>query len=105
MLTEERVVELKQRHGERLVALEEPIQMVFKAPLRRVWAEFQDAISKDKGTREGAYRRMVLACRVYPDTEADVAAVFDNYPGLPTRIGDKLGELVGIGDDIEIKKL
>jgi hypothetical protein len=105
MLTEERVLELKQKHGDRLIAIEEPTPMVFKAPLRRVWAEFQDAISKDKGTREGAYRRMVLACRVYPDTEADVASVFDDYPALPTKIGDKLGELVGIGDEIEIKKL
>lgn len=105
MLTKEIVAELKAKHGDRLVGCTDPLPMVFKAPLRRVWAEFQDAISKDRGTRESAYRRMVLACRVYPETAEEVEAVFNDYPALPTKIGDKLGELVGIGDEIEVKKL
>lgn len=105
VLTDELVQELKHKHGDRLVGLEFPAPMIFKAPPRRIWAEFQDSISKDKGTRELAYRKMVLACRVYPDTEQAVTRVFDDYPALPTKIGDQLGELVGIGDEIEIKKL
>ena len=106
MLTEEQVLDLKAKHGDRLIAVEFPTEMVFKAPPRRIWAEFQDAISKDnKGTREHAYRRLVLQCCVHPERQADAESVFNDYPALPTKIGDQLGELVGIGDEIEVKKL
>lgn len=104
MLTDEQVVELKQKHGDRLMALEQPVEMVFKAPPRSVWAEFQESISRDKGTREGAYRRLCLKCAVHPQM-SDIERVFDEYPGLPTKVGDRLAELVGIGDDFEVKKL
>jgi hypothetical protein len=110
-LTQDKVTELKQRHGERLVGVEAPVEMVFKKPIRSVWADFQDAVSKDKGTREMAYRRLCLACLVFPELDGgqpaidDVKSIFDEYPALPTKIGDKLGDLVGLGDDVELKKL
>lgn len=104
MLTAEKIHEFKRDHGDRLMAIEHPAEMVFKSPEREVWADFQDAVSKDKGTRELAYRRLCLACCVHPAIDQAVQ-VFDAYPALPTRIGDKLSHLVGLGDDFEVKKL
>ena len=103
-LTEEQIAQLKRDHGDHLIAVSKPMEMVFKKPPRQVWADFQDSISKGKGTREAAYRRLCLACAVHP-AQSDVAGVFDDMPALPTKVGEELANLVGLGDDFEVKKL
>lgn len=103
-LTKDDVEKLKQNHGDELIALDKPMDMVFKKPSREIWADFQDAVAKDKGSREGAYRRLSIACCVHPSQD-DAVTVFDKYPGLPTKIGDALGKLVGLGEEFDVKKL
>lgn len=103
-LSKEDIEQLKRDHGDRLMAVSNPIDMVFKAPPREVWADFQDGIAKDKGTRESVYRRLAVACCVYP-AQDDALRIFDVYPALATKVGDALGTLVGLGGDFDVKKL
>lgn len=103
-LSEEQITNLKRQHGDALIAVSTPIEMVFKKPTRELWADFQDNISKGKGTREAAYRRLCTACVVHPSAD-DVAGVFNDLPALPTKVGEALANLVGLGDEFETKKL
>ena len=105
-LSEAKIAELKQKHGDRLFALDAPngVTMVFHAPTKAVWTEFIDTTLKDKSSKVACILKCALQCVAYPSV-AEVSAVFDQYPALPASINVELAKLAGQSDDLDIKKL
>lgn len=105
-LTDEKIAELKQKHGETLIAVNAPsgVQMVFKKPSKEAWARFQDGLSREKVSRSVALRVLALDCVTFP-SQQDAAAVFDEFPGFPGTLSVKLAELAGQTEDLDVKKL
>ena len=98
------VAEWKANFG-RVIAIEEPVEMVFRKPSRQVWSEFLEAVTKQKGTNEMAYRRLCIACCLYPRTVQEVEQIFEDYPGLSLTMGDEIGEIAGHKGQVSVKKL
>lgn len=110
MLTEEQIQQYKQEHG-KLVQITIPGEdgadgqlLLFKRAAPNVWADYQEAISKEKGTNTAAFRRLSYACAVYPDAKG-LEPIFREYPALPTRIALQITNISGQGDEFEVKKL
>lgn len=105
MLSDEDIAQLKAEHGPDLVAVESPSgTLVFKKPSRPIWADFIDSIARDRGSKEVAIRRLVLACAVQPKM-ADMDRVLEQYPALPAQVLNDLSDLAGTGNAFEVKKL
>jgi len=105
MLTEDQISDLKAKHGSVLLSINsEAGQIVFKRPSRGLWSEFTDSVSNDRASRAAAFRRVALACAVFPAPDL-VAAIFEEFPGIPPQVCDELGKLIGLGKDFEVKKL
>jgi hypothetical protein len=83
-LNEELIAELKQKHGNTLIAVISPggDQIVLRKPAKAVWADFVDNINRDKGSRYACNERLVLSCVCYPATP-EAAAVFSEMAGAP----------------------
>jgi hypothetical protein len=105
-LSDEKIAELKQKHGNDLIAVNAPdgSRMVFKKPTKEVWAYFQDGLSKDKIQRSVCLRRLALDCAVLPSPQ-DASVLFDVYPAFPAVISNQLAELAGQSEDLDVKKL
>lgn len=94
--------EIKREHP-KVLWLEHPTLMVFKKAPPVVWADYQEAITKEKGTHTNAFRRLCYACLVYPDAKT-VEGIFRDYPALPTKLANAITEISGQGDEFEVKK-
>lgn len=105
-LTPEELADLKQRHGDNLISAHTPnkILMVFKAPSKEIWAYYQDGLSREKVTRTQCFLRLALDCVVRP-SQQDAATIFTKYPGMPTALANDIGEMAGLSDELNIKKL
>jgi hypothetical protein len=107
MLDESKIAELKAAHGDRLIAVEsEAGPLVFRAPNRAEYGRFVDSVNGDvKNAKLSGYtREFVMACSVHPDKPATSAA-FDRQPGLVMKVSEKLNELAGAGDTVDVKNL
>lgn len=110
MLTEEQIEQYKREHGE-LVQITVPPHngadqeqvLLFKRAAPAVWADYQESITKEKGTT-AAFRRLSYACAVHPDAK-QLEEVFRRYPALPTKIANSITNMSGVGDEFEVKKL
>ncbi len=102
-ITADKVREWKAEHG-RIIAIDDPEEMVFRKPTRAIWADFLESVAKAKGTHDGAYRRMCLACLLYPEQEK-AEHIFNEYAALTVTVGDALAELAGHRGVVDIKKL
>lgn len=113
-LTEEQINQFKADHGKIAVITlplpdgappeAEPQELVVKKAPPVVWADYQESITKEKGTHTNNFRRLCYACLVHPDQKA-VEAIFRDYPALPTKIANTITEMSGQGDEFEVKKL
>jgi hypothetical protein len=103
-LKEEQIAALKAEHGVLIGIESDAGYLVFKKPSRALWSEFTDKLSHDRDSRAAAFRRVALACGVYPSADA-LAAIFEEYPGIPPAVTDELSKLIGLGKEFEVKKL
>jgi hypothetical protein len=95
-LTEEKVAELKKKHGNDIRMVEAPNGdvIVVHKPSAFVWARWQKHISDDKKDREQSVRALVFGCLAAPE-EATVAKLCDEYPVLPNAVTDVIAEMGG----------
>lgn len=113
MLTEDQIAQFKQEHG-KIVMIQlpvsddrpddDPVQLVFKRASPVVWTDYQDAITKEKGTHSAAQRRLCHACRVHPEVK-ELEAIFREYSALPTKCAGIIQDISGVGAEFEVKKL
>jgi hypothetical protein len=105
MLTDDEIQRLKATHGDALVSVEaDGKDLVFKKPSRAAWADFLDSVTKDRSSKDVAFRRLALACAVQP-AAADVSLAFDSYPALPSKVAGELSDLAGGAESFDVKKL
>jgi hypothetical protein len=107
-LTEEKIAELKERHGEgQLVAITVDSstgeQVVIRRPSRAEWKKFRAHGSDDK-RRQHAPENLVRECSVFPDVDR-LNALLDRYPGLVETLTIELVQLAGMTDSPEKKVL
>lgn len=106
-LTEQRIAELKQKHGEdALIRVPAPdgSPMVFVRPRAEAWIEFIDTSLKDRSSKATAILKCVLECTVHPDRQA-ASAIFSRYPAFPAAVQGELSKLAGQSDELDVKKL
>lgn len=106
-LTEQRIAELVQKHGEgALVQIKTPtgVPMVFVKPDKEIWAYYQDSLTRDKIPRTTCFLRLSLDCVVEPGPQ-EAVALFAKFAGMPTVVAGELSKLAGLSDELDIKKL
>lgn len=81
---------------------EQEISYYFKKPSIPVYDRFVKTMSKVGISK--ASKTFVLDSVVDEDRDRLVADM-EEYPGIPITIGTKLGELLGLGNDVNLKKL
>lgn len=108
MIPKEKLAELvpglKQKHGDdiHLVTAEEE-QVIVRVPSQAEYQRFLDhAAEKAKRTR--AHETLTRSCVVYPEA-AEFDRLLERRPGIATVVGDKLTELAGAVEHVEVKKL
>ncbi|WP_419040850.1 hypothetical protein [Parolsenella catena] len=74
----------------------------FKRPSVPVYDRFVKTMSKIGISK--ASKTFILDSVVDEDRERLIADI-EEYPGLSITIGNKLGELLGLGNDVNLKKL
>lgn len=104
-MTPDEILKLKQEHGETLLLITSPKgeELVFKKPPRSVWTDFVDTLTRDRGSKEAALRRLATACAVHP-TVFEIARIFDDFPALPNYVAGELSDLAG-ASGFDVKKL
>ena len=104
-LNDEKVAELKQKHGPDLEMYKFPNDdvIVVKPPTPFVWKRFQrDLASEKEKDRTNAFEQLVLACLAEPG-EAEAKALFQKYPAALVSLGEIVSKMGGAGG--ETKKL
>lgn len=81
---------------------EQEISYYFKRPSVPVYDRFVKTMSKIGISK--ASKTFILDSVVDEDRERLIADM-EEYPGLSITIGNKLGELLGLGNDVNLKKL
>ena len=81
---------------------EQEISYCFKRPSIPVYDRFVKTISKIGISK--ASKTFILDAVVDEDRERLIADM-EEYPGISITIGNKLGELLGLGNDVNLKKL
>jgi hypothetical protein len=104
-LTEEKIVELKQKHGQELSCIPAPNGdvIVVHRPDKPVWSRFMKHIADDKRDRADTIRQFAASCIAAPSVD-EANKLFDTYPVFPTVVSDELTKLGG-GGEVEVKKL
>lgn len=107
-LTPEKIDSLKAEHGQELRAVVDQKlgTFVFRCPTKAEFRQYTDAVNSDRPTASGdaAAHRLSAHCCVWPSREA-WTAVLDKKPGLCIRALEMIGEMNGLGSDVETKKL
>jgi hypothetical protein len=104
MLNDKVISELKEKHGDALVAVEASgVTLVFKRPTRGEFDRWFDKRS-DHGT--AAARELAQACLVYPARDEMIAALDQRPAMLMCRGGilDAITELAGLSEDAATAK-
>jgi hypothetical protein len=104
MIPQEKIDELKAKHKDLwIVEIEDSFDILLRKPTN---AEYELAIgASDEGaTRTPALRNLALQCAVYPDRK-EIVALFDDQPGVATRVGLKALEAAGTKREVKAKKL
>lgn len=81
---------------------EQEISYCFKRPSIPVYDRFVKTMSKIGISK--ASKAFVLDSVVDEDRER-LTADMEEYPGISITIGNRLGELLGLGNDVNLKKL
>jgi hypothetical protein len=107
-MSPEDINKLKQEHGDPLLSITSPKgeELIFKKPQRAIWTDFVDTLTRDRSSKEAAFRRLATACAVHP-TIFEVTRIFDEYPALPSTVANELSEMAGAGGaaGFDVKKL
>jgi hypothetical protein len=103
MIEEKIVQDLKAKHGDvyRLKALGH--EFLVRGPSVAEWRRFKATIS-DKAKRPFATEQLARDCVVHPPKE-EVEALFTKYPALPESLADKIAEIGGATEEVEVEKL
>jgi len=114
-LSKAQIAELKMKHGDELVSIEQPEgTFVFRAPSRAEWRRYMNTLTNDRRNADKAAGHDQICCDtlVYPTgaspEEPDVLklrTLFEKKPGLPVTIAAELGDLAGAGESVAVKKL
>lgn len=104
MLTEEKIAELKNLHGQKLTAIEcGDAVLVFKPPSRAAYDRFVDKKFSAPETISAAARELAQSCLVHPSRD-DMVKLLDAYPSLLlNEVCDALLEMSNAG--ASVKKL
>lgn len=111
MLSDEEIEAFKQEHGDIVMITlpahngSDPQQLLFRRAVPKVWADYQESITKDPSKQNGTNRRLSYACVVHPSNSKELEEVFARYPALPTKIASAISNISGVGDEFEVKKL
>lgn len=99
------VERLKAAHpeSELLVLAGAGFTVVAKSPGKKEMDLFRSTMFDEK-RRAGALERFVRVCLVYPAPE-EVTSILDLKPGLVERWAEKLLELGGSNEELQVKKL
>ncbi len=81
---------------------EQEISYYFKRPSIPVYDRFVKTMSKIGISK--ASKTFILDSVIDEDRERLIADM-EEYPGISITIGNKLGELLGLGNDVNLKKL
>ena len=81
---------------------EQEISYYFKRPSIPVYDRFVKTLSKIGISK--ASKTFILDSVIDEDRERLIADM-EEYPGISITIGNKLGELLGLGNDVNLKKL
>lgn len=106
MISEQKVIELKSKHGDELIEVEaaDGTSLVFRKPRRQEYDRWFDT-REDKGS--AAARELATACLVEPGYEAFIA-VLDRQPAFLMCKGgvlDAITDLAGFAGGSKPKKL
>lgn len=105
-LTDEKIAELKQKHGKTLVAVEAPNgeTVVVRRPTKEEWADFTDSVVRDKTSKHACMERYALQCIVMPERAA-AAQLLAEYPAFTASLSVEINKLAGASDELSVKKL
>ena len=105
MLTEEQIVELKAKHGDKLAAVQcSAGDVVFKPAIRAAYDKWRDKHFAEPLTQSDNARELCQGCLVSP-TWAEFKALLDTMPALLMKCTDAIGELAGLSEQYSVKKL
>jgi hypothetical protein len=105
-LTEEKIAELKQRHGKTLISVECPggETVVVRKPTKEEWADFTDSIVRDKTSKHACMERYALQCIVFPE-RGDAVKLLAEYPAFTASLAGEINKIAGAQDELSVKKL
>ena len=95
-LTEEKIAELKAKHGNDLRMIEAPNGdvIVVHKPSPFAWSRWTRDIGDDKRDRSQSIRTLINGCLAAPD-EKTAGKLFDEYPVFPSAVTDVIAEMGG----------
>lgn len=101
MISDDTAAEFKAKYGEHLAFHESEKHglFVFKKPSRPVWKKFQAMAARKGADTDACGEQMVVDCLCFPESEAGkpdyakLAALFDDFAALPSRLFMELYEL------------
>lgn len=103
---DQKLEELHAKYGDLAIARPKGLGVVVcKTPEQEVWERFQEKCSSEaKGSSKAtAHREFVLSCLVYP-TREEAIAIFQRKAAIIVRLADKLADMAGADEEIEVKK-
>lgn len=103
-LTDELEAQLRQQHGEIVVAKTKHGDLAFRCPTDVEHEDFQEGLGKPKANRSAVFRQYCLAACVFPKSREAAAAIFEKLPALPAKLTDVLSDLAGFNVEITVKK-
>lgn len=107
-LSEEKILDLKSRHGFDLRHVETPLgELVFKPPTRQAWDKYQDSRLDKVGEPSKNARELAQGCLCMPDYSYEqFVAVLDAKPAiLQMEIMTAIGEMAGSVETFTVSKL
>jgi len=97
-LTNERIQELRDKHGEIKVLKTKFGRLVVKVPPRGTYNRFTEAVVNDRGNKTTACLDLIRGSLVYPDVDV-LEGILDKQPGYLGRITGVLKRLAGDDDE------
>lgn len=103
-LTQEKIADLKAKHGETLTAVEGTAAwLVFRKPTRHEYDRYIDKVTVDRGQTRSATWELAQACLVDPNAQALTDAMDSEPAILLSDIGPALHAMAG--DDREKRRV
>ena len=100
------ISDLKEKHGQDLVAVEGPKgPLVFRKPTRHEYDRWRDQTFSDRAQSSRHARELVKCCLVHPDEAGLDAAIADRPALVAGALIDAVTELAGLGEEPAVKKL